>query len=201
MSGRLIELSWRDNMLSVSGADLAAAVDINYLEAFCRPGAHEHDWKKTVIPHETTLLSRDISGARLTLESRLADGVVVSHVITATDNEVDFRLTARNPTEQESEAHWAQPCVFVGPFTGFHGAVDPYDYLRNCFLFLSGHMARMPTVQWATSARYTPGQVWCPAHVPRTDVNPRPLNPEVPSNGLIGCFSGVNNDRLIDLLR
>jgi hypothetical protein len=31
--------------------------------------------------------------------------------------------------------------------------------------------------------------VWCPAAVPRTDVNPRPLNPLVPSNGLIGCFS------------
>ena len=48
----------------------------------------------------------------------------------------------------------------------------------------------MPTPQWATQARYTPGQVWCPAHVPRTDVNPRPLSPFVPSNGLIGCYSG-----------
>ena len=26
--------------------------------------------------------------------------------------------------------------------------------------------------------------------MPRTDVNPRPLSPTVPSNGLIGCFSG-----------
>ncbi len=32
-------------------------------------------------------------------------------------------------------------------------------------------------------------QVWCPRQVPRTDVNPRPLSPLVPSNGLIGCFS------------
>jgi hypothetical protein len=38
--------------------------------------------------------------------------------------------------------------------------------------------------------RYTPGQVWCPKHVPRTDVNPRPLSALVPSHGLIGCFSG-----------
>jgi hypothetical protein len=47
----------------------------------------------------------------------------------------------------------------------------------------------MPTPQWATQARYTPGQVWCPIGVPRTDVNPRPLSSLVPSNGLIGVFS------------
>ena len=48
----------------------------------------------------------------------------------------------------------------------------------------------MPTPQWATEARYIPGQVWCPKDVPRTDVNPRPLSELVPSNGLIGCVSG-----------
>ena len=26
--------------------------------------------------------------------------------------------------------------------------------------------------------------------MPRADVNPRPLHPDVPGNGLIGCFSG-----------
>ena len=64
------------------------------------------------------------------------------------------------------------------------------DYLPKCFIFLNGKLQRMPTPRWATQARYTPGQVWCPVHVPRTDVNPRPLNPLVPSDGLIGCFSG-----------
>ncbi len=43
---------------------------------------------------------------------------------------------------------------------------------------------------WAKVARYIPGQVWCPTDVPRTDVNPRPLSSLVPSNGLIGVFSG-----------
>src|SRR4029453_11146307 len=33
-------------------------------------------------------------------------------------------------------------------------------------------------------------EVCAPANVPRTDVNPRPLNQRIPSNGLIGCFSG-----------
>ena len=42
---------------------------------------------------------------------------------------------------------------------------------------------------WATEARYIPGQVWAGPGVPRSDVNPRPLHPAVPSNGLIGCYS------------
>ena len=40
-----------------------------------------------------------------------------------------------------------------------------------------------------------PGQVWCPKNVDRNDVNPRPLSPDVPSNGLIGCFSA--DDKMI----
>ena len=62
-------------------------------------------------------------------------------------------------------------------------------------MFLDGRLERLPIHPWATQARYTPGQVWCPAGVPRTDVNPRPLSSLVPSNGLIGCFSG--DDKLI----
>ena len=53
----------------------------------------------------------------------------------------------------------------------------------------------MPLEPWAKKARYTPGQVWCPAGIPRTDVNPRPLSDLVPSNGVIGCFSG--DERMI----
>ena len=53
----------------------------------------------------------------------------------------------------------------------------------------------MPTRDWATKALYTPGQVWCPRGVDRNDVNPRPLSPNVPDNGLIGCYSA--DDRTI----
>jgi hypothetical protein len=66
---------------------------------------------------------------------------------------------------------------------------DLDDYLPKCFVFLDGKLTRMPTTDWAKTARYTPGQVWCPVNVPRTDVNPRPLSKTVTSNGLIGCFS------------
>jgi len=117
----------------------------------------------------------------------------VRHVITPGKDEVDFQVTATNPTEKESLAHWAQPCIRVDKFTGAGNSdarVLVPAYARKCFIFLDGKLTRMPTPEWARTARYIPGQVWAPAKVPRTDVNPRPLNPLVPSNGLIGCFSG-----------
>jgi hypothetical protein len=115
----------------------------------------------------------------------LNDGVVVDHGIRAFDDGVEFNLRAHNPTRNVSQAHWAQPCIRVDRFTG----QDQQSYLQKCFVFLDGRLTRLPTPRWATEARYTPGQVWCPANVGRDDVNPRPLSDDVPSNGLIGCFS------------
>ncbi len=168
-------------------------IRINYLEAYCREGSTDADWvKHTVIPHTNELVSLSADKKVMRLRDTLADGLVVEHAITAGQDEVNFRLVARNPTGHRSEAHWAQPCVRLGAFTGFGDRPDGDrdDYLPKCFIFLDGQLTRMPTRDWATQARYTPGQVWCPRHVPRTDVNPRPLNKWVPSNGLIGCFSG-----------
>lgn len=185
-----LRIRWRDSVLAVSGAGLPVPeVRITYLEAFCRPGSHEREWAETVIPHDTRMKRCDEHGRCLWLESRLSDGVVVEHRITAGADEVDFRLTAFNPSPAASEAHWAQPCLQVGEFAGFGADCDPQAYIANCFIFLNGEPALMPTPTWATRARYMPGQVWCPARVPRPDVNPRPLNPQVPSCGLIGCFS------------
>ena len=165
----------------------------NYLEAYCRAGSTDADWvAQTVIPHTSKVLSLSADARTLRLRDTLADGVIVEHIITAGEDAVDFRLVAHNPTAKASEVHWAQPCVRLGDFTGFttRGVASPEDYLGKCFLFLDGKLTRMPTPQWAKEARYIPGQVWCPKQVPRTDVNPRPLNPQIPSNGLIGCFSG-----------
>lgn len=167
-------------------------IRINYLEAYCRANSTDADWvKHTVIRHTNELVSLSKDRKTLKLKDTLPDGVTVEHTITAKDDEVDFRLIARNPTDKRSEAHWAQPCVRLAPFTGFGkdtgGNLD--DYLGKCFIFLDGKLERMPTKDWAKEARYMPGQVWCPKPVPRTDVNPRPLSKHVPSNGLIGCFS------------
>lgn len=183
------------NYLVIRGEHLPGGeLRINYLEAYCRAGSTDADWvKHTVMPHTNELVSLSADGRQLRLRDTLADGVVVDHAITANVDEVDFRLTATNPGPRRSEAHWAQPCVRLGKFTGFDGNFgrgDLNDYLPKCFVFRDGKAVRMPTPEWATEARYTPGQVWCPAHVPRTDVNPRPLSRWIPSNGLIGCFSG-----------
>ncbi len=187
-----LTLARTNHWLIIRGPHLPGEIRINYLEAYCRAGSTDADWvKHTVIPHKNEFLSLSADAKVLRLKDTLADGVTVDHTITARDDEVEFLLKAYNPGTMRSEAHWAQPCVRLGAFMGFDEktAGNATDYLSRSFIFLDGKLARMPTRDWATQARYVPGQTWCPAHVPRTDVNPRPLSPLVPDNGLIGAFS------------
>ena len=194
-AGTGLTLAREGNWLIIRGANIPGKeIRINYLEAYCRDGSTDADWvKHTVIPHTNHLVWLSADRKMMQLRDTLADGLLVEHTITAGDDEIDFRLIAQNPTGHRSEAHWAQACVRVGTFTGHSGDLsegDLNDYLPKCFIFLDGKLTRMPTPDWATHARYTPGQVWCPWGVPRTDVNPRPLSKLIPSNSLIGCFSG-----------
>jgi hypothetical protein len=180
-------ISWAEHFLTIHGARLPGGrLKVHYLEAYCRAGSTDRDWRRTVIPHRSELVSRSADGRSLKLRDRLADGVVVRHEVVASGDGVAFRVVATNPTTRASEAHWAQPCIRVDTFTGR----GQKDYLPLCFVFLDGRLARLPTRPWAEKARYTPGQVYRPRGVDRQDVNPRPLSPLVPSNGLIGCFSG-----------
>ncbi len=185
-------LSWAKNFLTVRGPFPGDEIKILYLEAYCRPGSTDRDWSQTVIPHTAKQLPVKNNDGSIHLEDVLADGVIVSHAIKATADEVDFKVAAHNPTNSESQAHWAQPCIRVDKFTGA-GNADARElvpaYARKCFLFVDGKLTRLPTEPWATKARYTPGQVYCPRDVDRNDVNPRPLSELVPSNGLCGCFS------------
>lgn len=188
-----LRIEWSENVLTVRGDHLPeGAVKIWYLEAYCRPGARDQPWDETTIGHETRLLVATPDGKHITLRCTLKDGVTVAHAITAGTDEVDFQLAAHNPTDRRSEAHWAQPCIRVGAFTGTGADVteDEYAYISKSFVFLDGEQAFMPTRDWATKAQYTPGQVWIPAGVPRADANPRPHHPDPPGNGLIGCVSG-----------
>ena len=187
-----LTLARTNHWLVIRGAHLPGEIRINYLEAYCRAGSTDADWvKHTVIHHTNEFLSLSADAKMLRLRDTLADGVTVEHTLTARDDEVDFRLVAHNPGKTRSEAHWAQPCVRLSAFMGYdeRSAGNATDYLPRSFIFLNGKLTRMPTRDWATQARYMPGQVWCPAQVPRTDVNPRPLSPLVPSSGLIGAFS------------
>ena len=192
-----LKLAWEHDILTISGDQLPGKeMKILYLEAYCRPNSQTTDWvTNTVIGHKTELTAINPDRTQLKLKCILKDGVIVDHVITAHSDEVDFRLVAHNPTQLISAAHWAQPCVRVGEFSGLGDPKNPrtYDYLKKSFIFLDGRLSPMPTKDWAMEARYTPGQVWAAPGVPRADVNPRPLNPHIPSNGLIGCFSGDNS--------
>lgn len=182
-----LTIHWADSFLTIRGPNLPGSeMRVMYLEAYCRPGSTDRDWKETVIGHKTELVSASDDGKYIQLKCTLNDGIVVRHEIRAREDEVDFRLSATNPTDTPSQAHWAQPCIRVDKFTG----LNKTDYVRKGFIFLDGKLTRMPTPKWATKARYTPGQVWCPVGVDRNDVNPRPLSEQVPSLGLIGCFSG-----------
>jgi hypothetical protein len=187
-----LAISWEKNFLTIRGDFPGDEIKIMYLEAYCRPGSTDRDWGQTVIPHKAEELPQKKSDGSLHLMDTLADGVTVRHVITPGKDEVDFQVTATNPTDKESQAHWAQPCIRVDKFAGA-GNADARTlvpaYARKCFIFLDGKLTRLPTEPWADKARYTPGQVYCPAGVDRNDVNPRPLSKLVPSSGLCGCYS------------
>lgn len=180
-------IHWEKNYLTISGAHLPGKeMKIHYLEAYCRPGSTDRVWGETTIGHKTELVSAEKQGKQIKLRCTLNDGVVVTHEIRVVEDGVEFDLVSTNPTKTASLAHWAQPCIRVDKFT----RLNQKTYLAKSFIFLDGKLALMPTPNWATKARYIPGQVWCPKQVDRNDVNPRPLSKDVPSNGLIGCFSG-----------
>lgn len=185
-----LRIAWEKNILSIAAPEgrpplPGGQLTVNYLEAYCRPGSTDRDWRETVIKHTTRLLSAGDDGHELSLECQLADGVTVRHQVVAGSDSVAFQLVAHNPTAIASEVDWAQPCIRVAGFTG----LTQETYLPACFILIDGQIARLPTEPWATKARYTPGQVYCPSGVNRNDVNPRPLSTIVPSHGLIGCFS------------
>lgn len=182
-----LKLSWEENWLTISGAEMPGKeIRIHYLEAYCRAGSTDADWvKHTRMQHETSLIEKNKAGTEIKLRCHVNDGLIVDHIITSNYDSVTFKLAAHNPTEKRSEAIWAQPCVRLADFTG----ADQRSYLAKSFIFTEGELTRMPTPQWATKARYIPGQVWAPKGIDRNDVNPRPLSDLIPSNGLIGCFS------------
>src|SRR5262245_7766361 len=188
-----LTIAWEKNYLTIRGDFPGGELRTLYLEAYCRPGSTDREWRETVIPHTAEKIEASADGKLIKLRDKLADGVVVDHTITAGTDEVDFRLVAHNSTDKPSEAHWAQPCIRVDQFTGTPKtdarALVP-QYARKCFLFLNGQLHRLPTEPWADKARYVPGQVYAAKGVDRDDVNPRPLSSLVPSSGLCGCFSG-----------
>lgn len=202
-----LRIAWDRECLTVRGAGLPAEVRVWYIEAFCRPGAAEQRWPATVIPHQTELVQAREDGRELHLRSLLPvpNGwaampdpppakpfVVVDHVIQARGDHVVFEVTARNEGAQPLPLHWAQPCVEVAPFTGR----AQEEYIARCFIFLDDGARTLDRTRrsYVFESDYQGGQVYAPAGADRRDVG-RPLSPDVPAKGLIGCFSA--DDRLL----
>src|SRR5262245_37548264 len=113
-----LKISWENRFLTIRGDFPGQEIRINYLEAYCRPGSTDREWRDTVIRHNAEQLEARPDGRLIKLRDTLTDGVTVEHTITADKDEIDFRLVAHNPTAAASEAHWAQPCIRVDQFTG-----------------------------------------------------------------------------------
>jgi hypothetical protein len=79
-----LTLAWADNFLTIRGPALPGGeLRVHYLEAYCRPGSTDRNWKETVIGHKTELVSAAADGKGLELKCMLKDGVVVRHQIRA----------------------------------------------------------------------------------------------------------------------
>src|SRR4029078_8474919 len=92
-----LTISWDKNYLTIRGDFPGGELRTLYLEAYCRPGSTDREWRETVIPHTAEKLEATSDGMLIKLRYKLADGVVVEHPITAGSDEVDFRLVAHNP--------------------------------------------------------------------------------------------------------
>jgi len=185
-SGGGLRISWADKILRIEGDRVPGhAVEVWYLEAFCRTGSTNRDWRETTIPFSMEKTEADPNGKRIVLKS-VTDGVVVgTHEIRAGHDEVDFRVELTNTGDRFVDVDWCQPCMRVGAFTGR----KQDDYYEKCFLFTDDGLTRMHQTHRATEARYVPGQVYVPRDVNLRDVNPRPISDTRPINGLVGCFS------------
>src|SRR6478672_5424567 len=97
VASRPIDISWNDNFLTVRGQFPGREIKILYLEAYCRAGSTDRDWRETVIPHTTKKLAGKDDSGEIRLRDTLADGVIVDHSIIAKSDEIVFELVAHNP--------------------------------------------------------------------------------------------------------
>jgi hypothetical protein len=179
-------VSWTNNMLTIRAPRFPGEkLEIWYLEAFCRSGSTHRDWSQTTIPQKTELLQADPAGKHLSLRTRVEPAVEVRHEIRAGAEEVDFRLELENKGPNDVDLQWFQPCMRVDRFTGLKQG----NYIEKSFIFTARGLTLLDKGPRTEQAVYRGGQVYVPLGIDLEDVNPRPISPDRPVNGLIGCFS------------
>jgi hypothetical protein len=155
------------------------------LEAFCRSGAHQRDWRQTTLPHKTTLLAND-NNRVLRFRTTVQPAIEVDHIVTAGTDELDIRFTMMNRGREDVDVQWFQPaCIRVEKFTGCVQS----NYTAKSFIFTERGMTLLHQTRRTEEALYRGGQVYVMPGVGTDDANPRPLCLDRPTNGLIGCFS------------
>lgn len=182
-----LRLSWTNNLLTVKAPHLpGGALEIWYLEAFCRGNSTKQSWDKTTIPHKTTLLESAQDGRQLKFRTTVVPSVEVNHTLRSTDDEIDITYELINRGTEPSAIEWFQPaCIRVAKFT----ARDQTSYTSRSFIFTRRGLTTLDKTLRTDEAVYLGGQVYVPQNINRMDVNPRPLSLDQPINGLIGCYS------------
>ena len=185
-SAPALEISWTNNLLTVTGTNLPGGkLEIWYLEAFCRSGAHHRNWGQTTLPHKTTLLTND-NNRVLRFRTAVQPEIEVNHVVTASADELDIRFTIANRGKENVDVQWFQPaCIRVAKFIG----AAQSNYTAKSFIFTERGLTLLDNTRRTEEALYRGGQVYVMLGVSTNDANPRPLCLDRPTNGLIGCFS------------
>jgi hypothetical protein len=184
-AGERFVLAWTNNLLTISGANLPGEkLEVWYLEAFCRPGAAQQKWDKTVIPHNTTLVSA--TPHQLRFRTTVGAAVEVSHEVRTGEDEIEFQFELKNQGTEPVPIQWFQPaCIRVDRFTGSSQS----NFTARSFIFTERGLTTLDKTRRTEEALYRGGQVYVPAGVNVADANPRPVCRDQPTNGLIGCFS------------
>lgn len=185
-SASALDIAWANNMLTISGTNLPGGkLSVLYLEAFCRSGAHDRDWRQTTLPHKTTLLANE-SDRVLRFRTLVQTNVEVNHIVAAGADEVAFEFTLVNRGRQPVDLQWFQPaCIRVDKFTGSGQS----NFTAKSFIFTERGLTTLDRTRRTEEALYRGGQVYVMPGIANADANPRPLCGDRPVNGLIGCFS------------
>jgi hypothetical protein len=180
-------LSWKSNVLRVASPQLpTGALEIWYLEAFCRSGAHTQSWDRTKIPHRTTLLHESADHKRLEFETTVADKVLVHHDVVAEGDSIKFSYTLKNTSAEPFDLQWFQPtCIRVADFT----RCNQKTFTAKSFVFTEKGLTPLSQTARTTNALYLGGQVYLPKSTKPEEANPRPISENRVTNGLIGCIS------------